>query len=72
MTLSRQSGACTAAMVIFLTRVILPPQTSKDGRLRIIVTEGFISDIMIQGDIGPVAEKVQAYLSNVLDEKPLL
>ena len=55
----------------FLTRVILPPQTARDGRLNVVVVEGFISDVKIQGDIGPVEDKVDAYLSNILDQRPL-
>ena len=55
----------------FLTRVILPPQTARDGRLRVVVIEGYISDVQIQGEIGPVEEKVKMYLSNVLSERPL-
>ena len=55
----------------FLTRVILPPQTTRDGRLSVIVIEGHISTVKIQGDIGPVKEKVESYLSHILDEKPL-
>jgi hemolysin activation/secretion protein len=55
----------------FLTRVILPPQTARDGRLRVAVIEGYVSDVQIQGDIGPVEEKVKIYLSNVLSERPL-
>ena len=55
----------------FLTRVILPPQTARDGRLDVVIIEGYISNVKIQGDIGPVEEKVAQYLSNVLDEKPL-
>ena len=55
----------------FLTRVILPPQTARSGRLNVIVIEGHISAVKIQGDIGPVEEKVESYLSHILDEKPL-
>ena len=55
----------------FLTRVILPPQTATEGRLRILVIEGYISDIHLQGDIGPVKKKAEQYLSHVLGEKPI-
>ena len=55
----------------FLTRVILPPQTARDGRLDVVIIEGYISDVKVQGDIGPVEKKVESYLSNIIDEKPL-
>ena len=55
----------------FLTRVILPPQTASEGKLRVVVIEGYINDFKIQGDIGPVEEKVSLYLAHVLDERPL-
>jgi hemolysin activation/secretion protein len=55
----------------FLTRVILPPQTAREGRLRVVVIEGYINDVQIQGDIGPVEEKANLYLAHVLGERPL-
>jgi hemolysin activation/secretion protein len=55
----------------FLTRVILPAQTTDDGRLRMVVIEGFISDIQIQGEVGPVEDRLRAYFQNILCERPL-
>jgi len=55
----------------FLTRVILPPQTTTEGRLTIKVIEGFVSDIQLEGAPGPVKEKALAYLENIKKERPL-
>jgi hemolysin activation/secretion protein len=55
----------------FLTRVILPPQVIDQGRVRILVLEGFVSGIEIQGDVGPVKALIESYLQHVLAERPL-
>ena len=55
----------------FLTRVILPAQKAKNGKLLIRVFEGYISDILIQGEIGPVQRRVSAYLENLPRMRPL-
>lgn len=55
----------------FLTRAILPPQAARDGRLRILVLEGYISDFHIQGDVGPVESRLRSYLDHLLQERPL-
>ena len=55
----------------FLTRVILPAQKAKNGQLLIRVFEGYISDILIQGEIGPVQRRVSAYLEKLPRMRPL-
>lgn len=55
----------------FLTRVIVPKQTVRDGVFRLQVIEGFINDIKINGDVGPVRALVRRYLDNVRDRRPL-
>jgi hemolysin activation/secretion protein len=55
----------------FLARVLVPPQRIEGGRLRFEVLEGHISDIELQGDIGPSARLVRAYLDKVTAERPL-
>jgi len=55
----------------FLTRVIVPAQTVKEGKVTIHVVEGFISDIQIEGDIGPVQQRVKSYLQNIVGDRPL-
>jgi hemolysin activation/secretion protein len=45
----------------FLARTIVPAQEIKDGRVRLVVLEGYISDVQVEGDVGPVADKIAAY-----------
>ena len=54
-----------------LTRVIVPPQSVKDGIFQVHVVEGFISGIKIEGDIGPVGEQLEAYFENIVDQHPV-
>ncbi len=55
----------------FLTRVIVPAQTVRDGKLRIRVLEGYIAAIEFQDDIGPAQKLVQAYLGPVTAQRPI-
>lgn len=55
----------------FLARTIIPAQTSSEGRLRILVFEGYISDVRVEGDAGPVIELVKRYLKNLPGDRPL-
>jgi hemolysin activation/secretion protein len=55
----------------FLARAILPAQTAQEGRLRIQVFEGFISDVLVEGDIGPVGDLVKKYLQHLPSDRPL-
>jgi hemolysin activation/secretion protein len=54
-----------------LTRVIIEEQTIRDGLFRLRVIEGFINRIKIQGDIGPVSQRVQAYLEKIIGRRPV-
>ena len=54
-----------------LTRVIVPPQSVDDGIFRIGVVEGFVSGIKIEGDIGPVRNRVEAILEDLVTEGPV-
>lgn len=55
----------------FLSRVIVPVQTVTDGRVRIVVLEGYVADVRIEGDLGWVESLVQSTLSIVTEERPL-
>lgn len=55
----------------FLATVSVPPQRVADGRVRVVVTEGFISSVLIEGDVGPVSEKAKEYLDNLVGKKPI-
>jgi hemolysin activation/secretion protein len=55
----------------FLATVTVPQQRVADGRVRLMVTEGYISNILIEGDVGPVSEKAKEYLENLVGKKPI-
>jgi len=55
----------------FLARAILPAQTAEGGRLRIQVFEGFISDVVVEGDVGSVGDLIKEYFRDLALERPL-
>jgi hemolysin activation/secretion protein len=55
----------------FLATVTVPQQRVADGRVRLVVTEGYISNVLIEGDVGPVSEKAKEYLENLVGKKPV-
>lgn len=54
-----------------LSRAYLPPQDFADGRIRVILEEGYISETQVQGDIGPAAEYLEQLLDKLKAERPL-
>jgi hemolysin activation/secretion protein len=54
----------------FLTVVFLPAQRVADGRIRIQIVEGYISSVVIDGDVGPVARQAQRFLDRVTLSRP--
>jgi hemolysin activation/secretion protein len=54
--------------------VILPKQNLDGDRLRIVVVEGYVSDVEVQGDIASegVRERIRAVVSALVGRKPLL
>lgn len=49
----------------FLAQVVVPPQRVADGRVRLRVYEGAISNVVVEGDVGPVIEQARAYLNKI-------
>jgi hemolysin activation/secretion protein len=49
----------------FLAIVAVPPQRVADGRVRLRVYEGSISNVVVEGDVGPVVEQARAYLEKI-------
>lgn len=49
----------------FLAMVVVPPQRVADGRVRLRVYEGAISNVVVEGDVGPVVEQARAYLGKI-------
>lgn len=54
-----------------LSRAIVPAQTVDDGIFRIAVVEGFINEVIIQGEIGPARTLVERYLNQITDFRPI-
>lgn len=55
-----------------LTRVIIPPQEiGEDGVVRIQIIEGYVADVVIQGDTKKVMGNINDYTKPVLASKPL-
>ncbi|OSQ36468.1 hypothetical protein TMES_18255 [Thalassospira mesophila] len=54
-----------------ISRVVVPPQEVTDGRFKIRVVEGFISDIVVQEDVGPVSAAVKRLLSPLIGKTPV-
>jgi hemolysin activation/secretion protein len=52
------------------TRVIIPPQTIADGVATLEVYEGTIIHYEINGEIGPVRERIASLLDNLLTGRP--
>lgn len=55
----------------FLTRAIVPTQSVTDGRVRIVVLEGYVADVRIEGEVGGVESLLRSTLSIVTDQRPL-
>jgi hemolysin activation/secretion protein len=53
------------------SRVIVPEQAIDDGRFRILVVEGFIADVMYEGDIGHASAAVEKLIAPLRAMKPL-
>jgi len=55
----------------FLSRVIVPEQTVRDGLFRLRVLEGWIAQVTFEGEIGPAAGLIASYFRPVTRQKPI-
>ncbi len=53
------------------SRVIVPEQAIEGGRFRIVVVEGFIADVVVDGDIGPARAAVEKLMAPLRGVKPV-
>ena len=53
------------------SRVIVPEQAIEGGRFRIVVVEGFIADVVFDGDIGPARAAVEKLIAALRGAKPI-
>lgn len=54
-----------------LSYAYLPPQDFADGRLRVVLVEGYVRDYQVQGEIGPALGYVERLLDKLKAERPL-
>lgn len=54
-----------------LSYAYLPPQDFKDGRVRVVLVEGYIRDADIQGDIGRAGAYLDKLIAKLKAERPL-
>ncbi|SEJ84466.1 ShlB/FhaC/HecB family hemolysin secretion/activation protein [Achromobacter sp. NFACC18-2] len=53
------------------TRVIVPEQTVEGGVFRIVVVEGYVFDVMYDGDIGPAQAAVEKLVARLRGVRPI-
>lgn len=54
-----------------LSYAYLPPQDFADGRVRVVLVEGYIRDYQLQGDIGASAAYLNELMTKLKAERPL-
>ena len=54
-----------------LSYAYLPPQEVTEGRVNVVLVEGFIRDYHVDGDIGPASAYLQQLLQRLAAERPL-
>ena len=54
-----------------ISRAIVPAQSVADGVYRIQVIEGFITNVVLEGDVGASRGLIESYLANITAERPV-
>ncbi|MFJ2984695.1 MULTISPECIES: ShlB/FhaC/HecB family hemolysin secretion/activation protein [unclassified Pseudomonas] len=54
-----------------LSYAYLPPQDLADGRVHVVLVEGYIHDYELLGDIGPTADYLKQVMARLQAERPL-
>jgi len=55
----------------FLTSVTVPAQRIDNGRVKLRVIEGYISGVVVEGDVGDVSKQARRFLENIVGLKPV-
>jgi len=55
----------------YLVVALAPPQDFSSGRLRIVVSEGYIRDLVVKGDIARFGGRLEPFLARVAAIRPL-
>jgi len=53
-----------------LSRVVVPAQRIEDGRVHLRAIEGYISEVKVSGDIGPVRALIESYVNKITQSRP--
>ncbi len=51
--------------------VVVSARLDRQGRLRFAVSEGYIADVKLAGDVGPVGSLVLRFLSHLTEQRPI-
>jgi hemolysin activation/secretion protein len=54
-----------------LARAVVPPQRVEDGRFRIRIVEGFVEDVLVEGDPGGAQKQIQLYVDPLRQRRPV-
>ncbi|UVK82535.1 ShlB/FhaC/HecB family hemolysin secretion/activation protein [Pseudomonas sichuanensis] len=54
-----------------LSYAFLPPQDFSEGRVRVVLVEGYIGDCQVEGDIGPARGYLAQLMDKLMTERPL-
>ncbi len=54
-----------------ISRAIVPAQSVSDGVYRIQVIEGFVTNVVLEGDVGSSRGLIERYLNNILASRPV-
>ncbi len=54
-----------------LSRAIVPPQTIEGGQVKLQAVEGYINEVIIEGDIAGRESLLNAYAQNIVSARPL-
>src|SRR5262249_48715297 len=53
-----------------LTRVVVPEQTVADGRFRLTVVEGYVGEILVQGELAELQPRIERILAKITARRP--
>ena len=55
----------------FLSYASTPQQSVSDGNYALEVTMGYVSEVVLEGEVGPVYSLLQSYLAQIPEKRPL-
>lgn len=55
----------------FLSRALVPAQTIRNGVFKIQIIEGYVSDIVVDGDAGPAEPLIRGFVEKIVAHRPV-